>query len=92
MRAHAFGTSRVNSQRHALKKKIIFFIMRDAMPSPHGVWFIVRIHQGYIPFSVSHRLFQDMEDATTLTAIIGDPFQPLAIGKRLVFSLRAIVA
>ena len=60
--------------------------MRYWIPNPHGVWFIVGIHQGYIPFPVGHRLFQDMEDATTLTAI-GDPFQPLAIGKRLVFGL-----
>ena len=66
--------------------------MMDGIPSPHGMRFIIGIHQGYIPFSVGHPLFKDMKDATTLTAIIRDPFYPLALSKRLVFSLSTIVA
>ena len=65
---------------------------RDGSPSPHGMRFIIGVHQGYIPFPLGHGLFKDMYDATTIIAIIRDPIQSLTIGKRLVFGFGTIVA
>ena len=66
--------------------------MRDGSPSPHGMRFIIGVHQGHIPFPLGHGLFQDMYDATTIIAILRDPIQSLTVGKRLVFGLGTIVA
>ena len=67
-------------------------MMRDGSPSPHGVRFIIGIHQGFLPFPVGDVLFKDTSDAAAFTAIIGDPIQTLASGKRVVFLINTMIA
>ena len=67
-------------------------VFGQGIPSPHGVWFIIGIHQGFLPFPVGDGLFKDASDAAAFTAIIGDPIQTLALGKRVLFGIVAIVA
>ena len=67
-------------------------MVRQRIPSPHGVWFIIGIDQGFLPFPVGDGLFKNASDRAEFVAIIGDPIQTLASGKRLVFGIVAIVA
>ena len=67
-------------------------VFGQRIPSPHGVWFIIRIHQGFLPFPVGDGLFKNASDRAAFVAIIGDPIQTLDSGKRLVFGIVAIVA
>ena len=67
-------------------------MVRQRIPSPHGVWFIIGIHQVFLPFSVGDGLFKNASDRAAFVTIIGDPIQTLASGKRVVFGFVAIVA
>ena len=62
----------------------LMFILGQGIPSPHGVRFIIGIHQGFLPFSVGDGLFKDTSDGSACTAIIGDPIQAFALGKGVV--------
>ena len=73
------------------KKIKTVFMVRQRIPSPHGVWFIIGIDQGFLPFPIGDGLFKNASDAAAFVAIIGDPIQTLASGKRVVFFM-AIVA
>ena len=68
------------------------FILGQGIPSPHGVRFVVGVHQGFLPFSVGDSLFKDALDGSAFTAIIGDPIQAFAFTKRVVFVIHALVA
>ena len=68
------------------------FILGQVIPSPHGVRFIISIHQGFLPFPVGDSLFKDTSDGSAFTAIIGDPIQAFAFGKRAVFVINTIIA
>ena len=97
MRIHAFGASSVNSQRHCLgkiekKSALMMSVFGQGVPSPHGVRFIIRIHQGFLPLPLGDGLFKDASDRAAFVAIIGDPIQTLASGKRVAFFIVAIVA
>ena len=74
------------------KKLKTVFIVRQRIPSLHGVWFIIGIHQGFLPFPVGDGLFKNASDRAAFVAIIRDPIQTLASGKRVVFFIVAIVA
>ena len=74
------------------KSALMMAVFGQGLPSPHSVRFIISIHQGFLPFPVGDGLFKNASDAAALTAIIGDPIQTLAWGKRLVFGIVTIVA
>ena len=67
-------------------------MVRQRIPSPHGVWFIIGIHQGFLPFPVGDGLFKNASDRAAFAAIIGDPIETFAWGKRVVFGIVTIVA
>ena len=68
------------------------FILEQGIPSPHGVRFVISIHQGFLPFPVGDTLFEDTLDGSAFTAIIGDPIQAFAFSKRVLFVIDALVA
>ena len=74
------------------KSALMMAVFGQGFPSPHGVRFIISIHQGFLPFPVGDGLLKNASDAAALTAIIGDPIQTLVSGKRLVFGIVTIVA
>ena len=97
MRIHAFGASSVNSQRHCLgkiekKSALMMSVFGQGVPSPHGVRFIIDIHQGLLPFPVGKGLIKNASDRAAFLAIIVNPIQTLASGKRVVFGIVTIVA
>ena len=47
--------------------------------------------RGFLPFLVGDGLFKDTSGIAALTAIIGDPIQALALGKRVVFIVLTMV-
>ena len=67
-------------------------VLGQGVPSPHDVRFVIGIHQGRLPFPVGDRLLEDTSDSAAFIAIIGDPIQALASGKRVVFLIEAVVA
>ena len=73
------------------KKSKTTFMVRQRIPSPHGVRFNIGIHQGFLPFPVGHGLFKNASDRAAFVAINGDPIQTLASGKRVVFFIVTIV-
>ena len=74
------------------KKSALMFVLGQGVPSPHGVWFIISIHQGFLQFPVDDSLFKDTSDRSALTAFIGDPIQAFAFGKRIVFVINTMIA
>ena len=74
------------------KSALMMAVFGQRVPSPHGVRFIIRVHQGFLPFLVGDGLFKDTSGIAALTAIIGDPIQALALGKRVVFIILTMVA
>ena len=74
------------------KKAELMFVLGQGIPSPHDVRFIIGIHQGFLLFPVGDSLFKDMSDGSAFTAIIGDPTQVFALGKRVVLVINAMVA
>ena len=68
------------------------FILEQGIPSPHGVRFVISIHQGFLPFPVGDTLFKDTLNGSAFTAIIGDPIQAFAFSKRVLFVIDALVA
>ena len=77
---------------YEMKKAVLMFILGQGIPSPHGVRFVIVIHQGFLPFPVGDSLFKDTLDGSAFTAIIGDPIQTFAFSKRFVFVIDALVA
>ena len=75
-----------------LKKAELMFILGQGIPSPHGVRFVISIHQGFLPFPVGDSLFIDTSDGSAFTTIIGDPIWAFAFGKRVVFAINTMVA
>ena len=67
-------------------------VFGQGIASPHGVLFIISIHQGFLPFPVGDGLCKDTSDGSSFTAIIRDPIQAFALGKRVVFVIDAMVA
>ena len=67
-------------------------MMRDWIPSPHGMWFIIGMQQGYIPFPTGDRLFENASDRAAFVAIIRNPIQSLTLSECVVFGLGTIVA
>ena len=67
-------------------------MMRDWIPSPHGMWFIIGMQQGYIPFQTGDRLFENASDRAAFVAIIGNPIQSLTSSEGIVFFVFAIIA
>ena len=77
---------------YEIKKAVLMFILEQGIPSPHGVRFVISIHQGFLPFPVGDTLFKDTLDGSAFTAIIGDPIQAFAFSKRVLFVIDALVA
>ena len=67
-------------------------VFGQGVPSPHGVRFIIRVHQGFLPLPVGESLFKDASDAAAFTSVIGDPIQTFALGKRVVFVVNTMIA
>ena len=77
---------------YEIKKAVLMFILGQGIPSPHGVRFVISIHQGFLPFPVGDSLFKDTLDVSAFTAIIGGPIQAFAFSKRVVFVIDELVA
>ena len=74
------------------KSALMMAVFGQRVPSPHGVRFIIRVHQGFLPFPVGDSLFKDTSDAAEFTSVIGDPIQTFALGKRVVFVFNIMIA
>ena len=77
---------------YEIKKAVLMFILGQGIPSPHGVRFVISIHQGFLPFPVGDSLFKDTLDGSAFTAIIGGLIQAFAFSKRVVFVIDELVA
>ena len=56
-------------------------MVRQRIPIPHGVWFIIGIHQGFLPFPVGDGLFKNASDCAAFVAIIEESNPNLGLGQ-----------
>ena len=52
-------------------------MVRQRIPSPHGMRFIIGIQQGCLPFPTGDGLFENASDRAAFIAIVRDPIQSL---------------
>ena len=67
-------------------------IIEKRIPSPHGLWLIIGINEGFLPFPVGDDLFKYTSDCFALITIIGNPIHAFSLGKSIVFAINAMVA
>ena len=67
-------------------------IIEKRIPSPHGLWLIIGIHEGFLPFPVGDDLFKYTSDCFALITIIGNAIHAFSLGKSIVFAINAMVA
>ena len=66
-------------------------MVRQRIPNPHGMRFIIGIQQGCLPFPTGDGLFENASDRAAFIAIVRDLIQSLTSSERLVFFFLTIV-